>query len=552
MVRIVDVSPGHSLFQLISSVWNATTNTNNRAMHRLCTLMRKMGVQSAIVETLPFETPELVGEKEALDTYFGESLTAEVFRLSFSRIPVINPDDILRLPSEGAILSSSIVFNLRPSGRDWFSYVFSSIVGRPRLQVPGTEAYPLLLNNYIHSSQTFRCQIALSPTERAEFNIVGTFFCQQNLFTSRCAHAALSTALNNTVAGAHQLVYPHHLNKVLGLASGSSSTGLHPGLNNQDIAALVSYYNLRLESKEYFSSIDANNGYADHLYRYVESGFPCLLGFTTAIERHIVPVVGHTLNSDMWRPEAEPAYKRVGPVSYRPASQWVDHFIVHDDNFGMYFCLPIDALRRATLPSHDKPFRAFAGFTITPPEVKNPPQICEWASLSLLQHFLGALVPTMYGTHYWFRELTGAVLQGGVRPMVVRTLLVKKTDYLLHLELKDNEENVFGPAEIALQVDHLPASFWLTEVSIPDLYTANKTKLGDILFRSDRELPVIMPGTTQQDAAAQLDQWSSENWIQVRLPGQLVKRGDSTAHPMVVGSHYPVFRVHGEERPLEW
>jgi len=49
METYCDVSPGHSLFGFIREVWLGD-HRNDRAMHRLCNVMRKMGVQTAIVE----------------------------------------------------------------------------------------------------------------------------------------------------------------------------------------------------------------------------------------------------------------------------------------------------------------------------------------------------------------------------------------------------------------------------------------------------------------------------------------------------------------------
>ena len=61
---------------------------------------------------------------------------------------------------------------------------------------------------------------------------------------------------------------------------------------------------------------------------------------------HVVVVYGYTRNSDEWHPQAIPAYAQVGApaAGHCPSSAWVDHFIIHDDNYGPYLALSSQAL----------------------------------------------------------------------------------------------------------------------------------------------------------------------------------------------------------------
>ena len=69
-----------------------------------------------------------------------------------------------------------------------------------------------------------------------------------------------------------------------------------------------------------------NLEYNDFAYKYIESRCPVLLVFFTDNRgRHVVPILGHTLNSDMWRPEAKTAYSPISRLDqYKPASSWVN------------------------------------------------------------------------------------------------------------------------------------------------------------------------------------------------------------------------------------
>src|ERR1019366_969590 len=89
------------------------------------------------------------------------------------------------------------------------------------------------------------------------------------------------------------------------------------------------------------------------LYGFIESGFPALVGFEldrpnpgpAGAPRHVIPVFGHTFNEDTWLPDAQRAYFG-GTLSYYPSENWLSTFVVHDDNFGPYLCLPRHFLTR--------------------------------------------------------------------------------------------------------------------------------------------------------------------------------------------------------------
>ena len=70
--------------------------------------------------------------------------------------------------------------------------------------------------------------------------------------------------------------------------------------------------------------------------------------------------------------------------------------------------------------------------------------------------------------------------------LVLRTILTDKKAYEQHLrEIHDPDGNTLEEALIREICDELPDYFWLTELTLPDLYTANKRKLGDVLFKKD-------------------------------------------------------------------
>lgn len=56
------------------------------AMHRLCSLMRKMGVQTIIVEKMEHDDPDLQAECSSLLTYYAGKTEFKLYRLTFLSI----------------------------------------------------------------------------------------------------------------------------------------------------------------------------------------------------------------------------------------------------------------------------------------------------------------------------------------------------------------------------------------------------------------------------------------------------------------------------------
>lgn len=80
------------------------------------------------------------------------------------------------------------------------------------------------------------------------------------------------------------------------------------------------------------------------IYSYSESGIPVFVVFGTEDGDigHVVTILGHSIESDAWWPEAEQGYYSQ-VLSDRPpylrTTAWMD-FIGHDDNFGPYLRIP--------------------------------------------------------------------------------------------------------------------------------------------------------------------------------------------------------------------
>ena len=373
-----------------------------------------------------------------------------------------------------------------------------------------------------------------------KFKILGTFFCQQNNHTSVCAHASLCMTINNMDG---LFITSEDINKILGIDHKTTKVGHGIGLDADNIQSVLGKYGLSFHYKNFFD--EPNIMYNDYIYRYIESRCPVLLVFTTNLVNepaHVVTIIGHTLNSDMWRPEAEQVYTSKTSIidSNKPASAWIDHFIIHDDNFGMYSCLPVEALKRITLPLHDPRFRALYAISVIPSGVLTTGWEAEIGNIYVIKSLLATLSKQGVLLDQWTKRIYDLIASTPPRPTVVRTLLVEKDNYVRDLDGYDFDGNKYSDSDKLELSKNLPARFWMTEISLPDLYTANKSKIIDVFYVCDQPLLKSF-----QDF--------DKRWIQVRFPNALhVNQQGALPITLNVNSHYPLFRQKSCGEYLEW
>jgi len=192
------------------------------------------------------------------------------------------------------------------------------------------------------------------------------------------------------------------------------------------------------------------------------------------------------MNSDRWA-EARHGYGTVPVSHYISASSWADHFIVNDDNFGMYVTLPTEAVKNIIVPKYNPNLYAAVGIGVLPKrtavagvnlEEMIPGFFAEQLAAVFLRKIVNETTPS--ATNRWF-----VLLKNGGHTPVCRTVLRQKADYLLSLsEMRDEKGNTVTDAEKKLLEGLLPERVWVTEIMTPALYVGNKRKLGEILVKS--------------------------------------------------------------------
>ena len=549
-IQVIAAGLGHSFFDFIKIYCRdeSSGHSINRVAHRLCSLMRKMGVKTVVVEDLEPTYIEVEAEFLALRTFFETSLgTLEIQanRLTFIS-EELDSHDVSRIPEldDDKFLGSAILINFKNPDNDlWHTYIFNAIVATPKIINHKKYGTLPLLNYYPHIYKNFKRQVYINEFVVHDYKITGSFFCQQNSVTSVCAHAALCMTLNNHSLLNIDLVTPEQINKTIGIDH-QKIRFLHnkKGLKKDEVDSVLGKYGLYITYKSFLG--EEIREYHDYIYKYIESRCPVLLTFSTdkGID-HVVPILGHTLNSDTWKPEAELIYSKVGGrLSYfKSSSAYVDNFIIHDDNFGMYYCLPIHSLAGAIFElAGDTAFKAVYATAVVPFGVITPPREAEWTSVLVAITILEKLQEKGTELDSWSKSFLSSINAEPPRPIITRTLLVEKRSYVMSIEGEDFLGNSFTSEEKEMLTNYLPDKFWLTEMTLPDLYTANKNKIIDFFYPCD--LPPSI------DPAVDID----NRWIQIRLPGSLrINKNDAT-FPMTVKSHFPIFRLYSEQEYLDW
>lgn len=508
-------------FDLIEKVWKAR-DANTLPLHRLCTLARKQGARTVVIE--PAAQRERVAQEiSELDRIHGGGGAAEAIAISFFACDIA-PDDDLTGIDQKDFLGQAIIVNYRPPASTEFavSYVFEAILPPPSLS--REEGGAFLLNNYLASHRDFECTVRAGV-----FKVQGIYYCQQNSLTHVCAHACLRMVMRQSSG--------------TDLTSKSINTqlGITPPCQGLELGQIVSVIEAQGFEAE-VTDVSKDDTYISLLASIIESGDQALLVVTTGhkaensatqsdltgreeangqgddkVEEHVVLVFGHTRHSDEWHPQAIPVYAGPGSAEYLQASAWIDHFLIHDDNLGPYYTLSSQALEK------DPDVTAHWVIAIRAQTPKLTAPGAEAIAAVMLTNMLPVLTTSSSGR--WFDYMTQNTWK-----YVLRTVLVTREDYIAHLaSARAHDESAASAEELAV-LSSLPDRVWMVEYSLPSLFTGNRAKLGEVLLMADPVDP-----SEYEDV-----------FVGLRLPTLFVVR-DAQSQEMVqsgcsLSAHSPLYR----------
>ena len=498
-------SPHYSFFQLVDELW---CSRNSDPMRRLCTLMRKMKVESLVIEELELNEELLEEQNMASKRYeWDVGLTAK--RLTFFRsLPASSRwDDIEELPNNH-LLGYAVVVTLTPPNDERTTYLLESVVRPPSVWVHDVDhriSIEPITNYYVHNTRDFETIVGTKDLSRT-FPLRGSFFTQQNNITHVCAHAALRMAINSSSTLTHEKLTNKRINDILGLDFSSSEKcvgqikGDPPetkkGLSSQELKEVIHQLGGKTTSADFTK--DVSTEYDQFIYPFIESSCPVILGIegwdfhSNSIISHAVSVLGHTLNSDRWEPEARPGYSKLQPQPYIPATGWIEHYVINDDNFGMYLTLPSDMLRNhpPEPPQENPNLHATMAIAIVPQDVQIPGWFAEQIAVRTIQivvQIIQNLIkdePGIPPSFVWIERLAQQP-KNIISRTVSRTLLQTRESYTEHIESLEKDGHIALTPEIQQGLSRLPNYIWVSEITLSHLYTGNKHKLGDVVIRTD-------------------------------------------------------------------
>ncbi|MBN2530813.1 MAG: hypothetical protein JXR76_30780 [Deltaproteobacteria bacterium] len=365
------------------------------------------------------------------------------------------------------------------------------------------------------------------------FGISGVMYCQQNNITKACAQVGLRSLLTMQNPD-NDFVYSE-------IQGAATSAGPHTlpanGLTSAQMRSVMEYYTIPYDDLDYEAAKAGDREkfpYCKFLYSAIESGAAGLLGFDLSgrainpgEEKHIVPFFGHTFNQDTWVPRAENAYFHVGDdLRYIPSDKWLSSFIGHDDNFGSNFCVPRKYL---------EPTQVQYILTIRPTGIGYNGTLAETLASAALYSILPIALRSECGSLSWMQRLAHYFMGMDI---VFRAVAIARDNYISHLSVLDDWDNFAEDRRIpSTLAGVLPEHLWMVEFSVPDLFSANYRKLGELLF----------------DGSVPANQLSTMNpFVLARLPGTYFIPRDGNEFmliPSTIQNHTPLFRYNG--LPLE-
>lgn len=433
---------------------------SNPVLRRIFSLARKHGFKSLLIDEITESNCALLqAENAALACRRPDFQRSEVHRIAFLACPAQQapgPGDFL-----GYVVFKRDFFASQPKPR---AHVFESVT------CPFRRADQ---NNFIHAGRHYEVN-----TSVGKFSIFGVIYAQQNSTTFVCAHVGLRSVLA-AILPSGDITYGE-LNALAGIDH--KTRQIKGGLEPEDMERILDGLKINYEKivHEPSRNLLLPTEYQRDLYGAIESGFPALVGFELEAAgapcgpRHIIPVFGHTFNEDTWLPDAQRAYFG-GNLSYYPSESWLSTFVVHDDNFGPYLCLPRHFLKKDN-------FRLMYGLKSRPTALSAvQAEAVGFAFFNAIQSFRPHLGKD------WYDRFSVFVARGW---LVLRTMLLEKEQYLQHLEQMCSWQGAHLEQEcIQKYRDYLPEAFWMIEASAPELFASSRRKFGEVLLPIDKAAP---------------------------------------------------------------
>ena len=452
--------PGFSSFRFLGANFPGAST----AIHRAFSIARMANCHTLVIEAIK-AIGLLEEDNIELAKYGGENKDL-ILRISFWTTPFRDNMTVEALREHDLvgyiIVKRDIGYGFQSGNRflvnDW--YVFEGVFE----QASKTEHYIAPLSSY---------NVAIGSKV---YTINGVLYCQQNSINKCCAHVALRSLLSRVMPD-NDISYTE-INKYAKFVQSKDTPIPGSGLSLANIHNVLSEVGVQYDEYDLNTKVPGYS-YQKCVYDGVESGIGSLLFICYGKDdssKHVLPVYGHTFNSNTWVPDAEASYFMMGNgVGYMPSDLWTDDFLMHDDNFGCNFTIPRKHI------ADDKAFWAIALHKLGD---YLSPRIAEAASLAIVSAWAGSLDSTNIWNQQIIRLLP-TIPDGSIQPrFVFRTVSITREEYLSYIgREKDGKGNTEASVIVtAFTSMSLPNKLMVVELSLPQLFPANKRKIGEFVF----------------------------------------------------------------------
>jgi len=371
-----------------------------------------------------------------------------------------------------------------------------------------------------------------------QFNIKrGTYFSQQNGLTNFCAHAAIKTALrgydieisSESINTALSKKFPRRVSNIANMSKGLSIPEMSSAII--ELSSKSSYID-----ELYPMEIDARKlsitQFIETVYRAIESKIPVILLFRIpniyetvgGFRGHAISIIGHTFNINNWNAYGSGYFSDNSKISYLSSFLWCDNFVVQDDNFGPAYHLScsfladyfdygvaVEKLSSKKPSDNNQPTYPLSALILSPNDLREYTKELHNVEQIAASYFRDAV--EKLGLHRVFKELFNEQqmelfkryfyylfeydIGNKQRVFISRTMLVSKKEHLKSEAVSTIfDNNIFHETDrpVAEVVsDSLSDYFWLSEISVPELYWVNKHKIGEIIIDVDSTNSEEMP-----------------------------------------------------------
>ncbi|MFA5063655.1 MAG: hypothetical protein WC578_06285 [Candidatus Omnitrophota bacterium] len=428
-------------------------------------------VRTSNFSTLVLEDIDSVGFSQEDDSELRDAgyvlSTSPLKRLSFFKSKIRSIRHLKRQKSSnllGYAIMKQVPLKDKSGGFRWI--VFESVVTNSRH-----------VNNYIPRKKQYAINIGNNI-----LTLSGVLYCQQNGINNVCAHVALRTAISLMLESGD--ISYREINQIL-KNEGMPHYPTDP-LARTQILRILDKLGIKWSKETYFSDEELKRlgekgptiPYQTYLYSSIESGYPALLAFSVPNrdEGHVIPCFGHTFNEDTWVPRAETSYFNIGKISYLHSDSWLSTYICHDDNFGSNYCLP-----KQYISNHN----SILVIALRPNEISYDAIFANAITLDYLYTSLANELQVISTDNIWAKRLLAAIRGTNKGWFVLRAMQVNSRQYIQHLR----SLRAWGKRKVKIPEyrinsleRNLKNDLWIVEISLPELFPANRRKLGEVVF----------------------------------------------------------------------